>query len=145
MKIQIKLDAISTQILYKLRNLSGEGAIRTAFNISGAKIQKHAKSLQKNTPKTGRIYKYGNKIHIASSAGNAPAVLTGKLLNSTDFEATGSQLTIGYKAPHGKYLELGTKKMKARPALRPSITTHTPTIRKDLQKAFKNEIEKCKK
>jgi HK97 gp10 family phage protein len=145
MRIQIKLNSASTEILYKLRNLAGEKAIQSAFNISGAKIQKHAKNLQRNTPKTGRIYKYGNKIHIASSAGNAPAVITGKLLDSTDFEATGSRLTVGYTAPHGKYLELGTKKMKARPALRPSITTHTPTIGRDLTKAFKNEIEKCKK
>lgn len=145
MKVQIKLTSKSNQILHNLKTLNGTEAIKTAFNKSGATIQKHVRTLMKKTPKTGRAYKVGNKIHIASSPLNAPAILSGKLAQSTEFQASGSNLEIGYTVEYGKYLELGTQKMAKRPALLPAIQTHTKTIHKNLNKEFNNLLEKCKK
>ena len=36
----------------------------------------------RNTPKTGNTYEKGNKTHTASSAGNPPAIDTGRLVSS---------------------------------------------------------------
>ena len=145
MRVEIKLTGKSNETLNRLKNINAKQSIDTAFNKSGATIRKTARNLMLKTPKTGRAYNINGKIHIASSPLNAPAVLTGKLLNSTEFVAGSGNLEIGYTAKYGKYLELGTKKMAKRPALLPAITTHIKTIERNLVREFNNELKKCKR
>lgn len=63
--------------------------------------------------------------HQASAPGRPPASDTGRLLNSVYHEIVGigTDLTanIGYTANYGAYLELGTRYMAPRPALRPAL------------------------
>lgn len=73
-------------------------------------------------PKTGREYRRGSRIHVASAPGEAPAVDTGLLINSiqtvikSDTEAV---ITIG--AEYAEALEFGTAHIAERPFVRPAI------------------------
>lgn len=74
-------------------------------------------------PKTGRAYRRGLRaIHIASAPGQAPAVDTGTLTNSINFQMQGElQATVTVNAEYAAYLEYGTRHMAARPYARPAI------------------------
>jgi HK97 gp10 family phage protein len=151
--------------LNMLINLQRKG-IRKAFYNIGKSLQKESKRLINKKPKTGRIYlirKAGRIIkHRASSAGQAPAVITGRLRKSVDFSVQGSEnLVFGSKRSvmsvlsgagigftfrgkkigniiYPKYLEQGTSKMLPRPFLISSIRNNY----KNIQNYFSYEIKK---
>jgi hypothetical protein len=80
--------------------------------VEGANnIRNEMINLMRFTPKTGRRYKRGKRWHIASSAGNAPAVDTGQLLRSIVMDVRPSEIEVGSKsgAPYARYLEEGTQ------------------------------------
>jgi hypothetical protein len=85
-------------------------------------IVQHAK-LAMAQPKTGRAYRVGrNRIHIASAPGEAPAVDTGFLTNSINWQIVdplNAQVTIA--AEYAPYLEFGTRRMLRRPYVEPAI------------------------
>ena len=69
--------------------------------------------------KHGRWYFIHGKWHRASAPYEAPAKLTGKLLNSTAYKVrTHHSLEIGDQMYYGKFLEKGTVKMEPRPHLK---------------------------
>jgi hypothetical protein len=73
-------------------------------------------------PKTGRVYKRGKKLtHRASAPGEAPANDLGFLAQSIKIEIT-QQNTVSLRAlaPYAIHLEYGSRKMAARPFLRPA-------------------------
>lgn len=81
-------------------------------------------------PKSGREYtirrgRRGRRFrHIAAADGETPANITGKLRKSTDHVTSGyEEMRCGYdnSQDYGKYLELGTRKMNAKPGLRNSV------------------------
>jgi HK97 gp10 family phage protein len=102
------------------------------------------------SPKHGRTYgrgasKYsmhsGQKIatafrfHRASAPGEAPAIDTGHLVNSIQIEKTGqAQRTITVGAGYALALELGTRRMAARPSMRPALEKEYPVFRRDVGK-----------
>lgn len=73
--------------------------------------------------KTGRFYRRpGGRIHQASSPGQAPANDTGTLQASVDYEVhSWSRMEVGDRALYGRYLEEGTRRMEARPHIRPAV------------------------
>ncbi len=57
-----------------------------------------------------------------SAAGEPPAVQTGTLKKSVTFERTKKRYyRVLVTAPYAKYLEYGTRKMQARPFMRPAV------------------------
>lgn len=105
-----------------------------------------------NSPKSGRAYnvsvgKSGRKlkrsrVHIASAAGEAPAVISGKLRKSVYFLVQGSdQLRIGANTPYARFLEDGTKKMAARPYLKKNIDKSRQNIVKNITNAIDNRLK----
>jgi len=70
-------------------------------------------------PGTGRAYKRGSVVHVASAPGAAPAPDTGRLRSSTQGEVLATtDGAIGFVSVNTEYaaaLELGTEKMAARP------------------------------
>lgn len=63
-------------------------------------------------------------------------VRTGNLKTSghVDTEAGGLRATIGYSAEYAAYVELGTRRMPARPFLRPAFDAVAPQIAKALER-----------
>jgi HK97 gp10 family phage protein len=95
----------------------------------------------KETPKTGRVYrrqKGGKKIHIASSPGNPPAVDSSELVSRITMHARRTTIEVGAEAgaPHGKFLEKGTPKMKKRPFLKPAMDRELPGIKHNVKAAI---------
>ena len=95
----------------------------------------------RSTGKTGRRYKRPNgKTHIASSAGKYPAIDRGKLWRSLDTKVVDDYTAeLGTPLKHGKSLEEGTKNMKARPFIRPSIIKAVEENKKNFN--FDNYLE----
>ena len=84
---------------------------------------------------TGRIYKRGNIVHQASSAGNYPALDTGLLRKSIKkvMRNQGLQGFVETDHEYAKFLEFGTKDMAARPFMQPSLEKARPMVRKFLK------------
>lgn len=140
MKITIKGDRAFVS-LNKMKNATDQG-IRRAFYFSGKELTKQANRLILDPPKTGRVYRIGNKRHQASAPGQAPANLSGVLRRSVDFNVKGStELEFGAKADYAKYLEQGTQKMAARPYLLPAIYKQQRNMLAFFEKWIKTEVE----
>jgi HK97 gp10 family phage protein len=71
--------------------------------------------------RSGRIYTIGGSKHTASAAGEAPAKVTGNLARSVTVKVITNGFIIGETAPYARYLEFGTRKMEARPHVKPVI------------------------
>lgn len=74
--------------------------------------------------RAGKLYKRRSVSHIASASGEAPKTDTGQLVSNITVERnTISDYNIGSRkgAPHGFWLEFGTRNMSPRPWLRPSF------------------------
>ena len=104
-----------------------KSGIREALFEIGMENVKHLRHLLKDrTSKTGRFYFYrrhashgGGSWWQASAPGEAPAKRTGMLLRTTHYTLRGSdEVEFGDKQIYGKWLELGTKKIKPRPHIR---------------------------
>lgn len=89
---------------------------------------------------TGKTYRRGGKVHVASPPGSPPAVDTGRLRASithlVEKEFFAWVATVGTNVEYAPALEFGTNKMEARPFM---ITVLT-RIRPQLLKIFEIEL-----
>ena len=99
------------------------------------------KSIQKGA-KTGRTYKRRNVTHQASAPGEAPASDTGRLVASGRVDQPETFVAnMVFSAQNAGYLEYGTRRMAARPFMRPA-----GEAQRDKAKAiFDKEIAKVPK
>ena len=76
-------------------------------------------------PGRGRTYRRGGVVHRASAPGDPPATDLGRLAAATTWEIgvdeRGLHARIGSNYPVQLFLELGTRRMAARPHLRPAL------------------------
>lgn len=73
-----------------------------------------------DSPANGITYVRGGISHTASSPGNAPRPDSGELVGSITHTPTGvMERTIHDQVEHGKYQELGTEHIEARPSFVP--------------------------
>jgi len=92
--------------------------IRKALIEIGQEVVSETKRLIRTGNRTGRQYSFRGRIHIASSPTEAPANRSGRLARSGGYKVSGPyQMVVGEKVEYAKFLEDGTKKMKARPHL----------------------------
>lgn len=103
-------------------------------------------------PKTGRVYKRGDKVHQASAPSEFPASDTGTLANrSMGIRKEDNGLTIYVGANQGegvKYaaaLELGTKNMAPRPFAQPVLQKRKDGIAREVQKAVQRVNNEAKR
>jgi hypothetical protein len=131
-----------------------EDALLRGAWISGKELVKDITSRMTKKDKSGRkylIYKgiggvrlKNPRLHTASAPLEYPAVITGKLRKSTDFEVTGKkQLTLGFRKegfdfPYGKLLEEGGGKIKARKPIAQTVKRLGNQVETNISK----EIEK---
>lgn len=65
--------------------------------------------------RTGRIYRIRGRDHVASAAGEPPALITGRLAKSAGYKASGwTELRVGQQAPYAAFLENGTRFIRPR-------------------------------
>lgn len=110
------------QTLIEQRLNQIQGNVANAIRVTALAVEGDAiKSIQRGT-KTGRAYPRGEKTHIASAPGEAPATDTGELVASIKnvTEITPEFARVGSDKDYGAYLEFGTMKIKERPWLRPA-------------------------
>jgi len=99
-----------------------------------------------DTPKSGKRYRRGKKWHTASSPGNYPAVDSGELVSRIippDIRSNEIEVGVEAGAPHGIMLESGTKHMKPRPWLQPSLEKHELELEDDIGKAILRAAEEA--
>ena len=86
---------------------------------------------------TGRVYKRGNIIHIASAPGMPPVIWSGDLHQYIFFRIDGDPavwyLRVGTDRKYGPALEFGTDDMKARPWLGVTLKENTELIKTMLE------------
>lgn len=122
-------------------------ALRKSLYKIGKKLHKDAFKSFTDKPKHGRVYlirKNGKlKKHKSSAPGEAPAKITGKSRDTLGFNVQGyMRLEFGYRTSdleYPKWLELGTKIMKPRPALKLAIDKNE----KEIINYFTQEINKA--
>lgn len=72
------------------------------------------------SPASGRTYKKGSRVHVASAPGDAPRPDTGELMGSITHAKTGEhEETVHDQTEYGQYLEFGTEDIAARPFMKP--------------------------
>lgn len=112
-----------------------------------------------STPGTGRMYRRPGAsgpravLHRASSPGQPPAPDTGKYRSSWNWrlgtDARGDYVEIGTNDKRGPWFEYGTRRMKARPHLRPMVNTLrdeiTDLVRKGIIEKQKGTVRRLPK
>lgn len=119
---------------------------RILFN-GGRLIVEEAKSSMSLSPATGKTY--GD--HVASSPGNPPRVDTEDLINTVkskpeQFSKEDPEYRIGVFKESGQaekaiWLEFGTKKMEARPFMRPAYLKKRKQILSNIRRALIRELK----
>lgn len=103
----------------------------------GQDLRREAIVSTQRSNKTGRVYRFKGRAHRSSGPGQSHANRTWKLTRSIGY-AVSSELRFGYgvgptaepKPKHAEWVELGTRKMAARPTLGNAVkNTRRNTIR----------------
>jgi len=106
------------------RRLAGQVVAKAAMDIEA-----HIKQSMEG-PKHGYMYvKRSGVIHVASAPGEAPAIDTGALHNATRAIPKGEmEWWVVMDTEYAMHLELGTRRMAARPSLGPSVEYVKPSF-----------------
>jgi HK97 gp10 family phage protein len=95
----------------------------TIINAAALEVRTEAQNSMR-PPKSGRIYRVPgfSRTYQASAPGEAPAIRTGNLRSSILVEFVGPcYRRVGTNVEYAKYLEFGTRRISARPFLRPAL------------------------
>ncbi len=135
---------VQIQGLDKIRNATTgmvkliDSELRVGLKASGEKVRGEAIQSILAGGKSGRRYKRGSKIHVASGAGESPANDSGRLAGSihTITEAHEALIIAGRgQVKYAKMLEFGTSKMAERPFMYPALEKSKKWIIKRLNDA----------
>lgn len=132
MSIQVAIDDKTPELMQKFESAIKRFVREAAGHIEGQLI------LQKNTPKTGRIYKRRKKApHQASAPGESPASDSPNLYPSiiSVIEANSFEALIGTPVEYAVYLEQGTDTMEPRPLWAKTVLDSLPTLNRMLEHA----------
>lgn len=112
--------------------------VKKAIDAGALKVLSSTSESLKSGNKSGKTYKRGDKIHIASAAGEAPAKDKGNLDDSLyNVQVDAWTREVGASAAYAKALEFGTSKMLPRPFLVPAMEKHRREIEKAILEAAK--------
>lgn len=145
-----------TQIKITVSNLD---AVQRALDQYGAKAEKEIATVldavgtsiingvkkQMRASKSGRSYKRGKggRDHVASAPGEAPAVDTGRLINSSIYkrQVNPLQIVVGSNVKYSEYLEFGTRKIKPRPSWTLEVYAHMEKLDKLVEAAIRRAAQ----
>lgn len=95
-----------------------------------------------NTPKSGRIYKRGNRVHQASAPNESFANDTGNALRNTKKKEMKLVGEISADYEYALALELGTQKMAPRPTLGRALENKTKELPKIVSKPIQEILKR---
>jgi len=123
-KLNKKLDEVGKKIQKTVAEIPD--VVTQELAIGANDIRNTIIASMQRGKKTGHPYRRGNKIHIASAPGEAPAVDYGELLRSIMFDVRHMEVEVGNEAgaPYGVFLEKGTEHIEPRPWLEPAANEH---------------------
>ena len=103
-----------------------QGGIRDALRQSGKHLVEAGAKEVRTGKKSGVLYlgrdRLGRRrLRRASAPGETAANRTGEYAKSFNYRTNGSRLSFGNSAPHSKFLEVGTRRMKPRPGIRNTV------------------------
>lgn len=118
-----------------------QGAQRGVVAATEA-VHSEAVGLILDTPKTGRIYRRRSVEHQASAPGEPPASDTGRLVNSirTEYDAAALQGTVIASTEYAAALEYGTRRMAARPYMRPALANKRGEVESLITRAVRSAL-----
>ena len=109
---------------------------------AAAEMETRVKLKMQQGPHTGRPYKRGNVVHIASAPGQTPAPDIGTLMGSVYHEREGSLAAVaGARTAYAAYLEYGTTRMAPRPVWVPTAEEVGREFREDLTKILTSALQ----
>jgi phage gpG-like protein len=121
-----------------------EAEISRALEATGTSIVNGVKK-QMRTSKSGRRYKRGKigRDHIASAPYEAPAVDTGRLINSSMYEKKINDLhfLVGSNVNYSAFLEFGTRKMAPRPSWTLEVFAHREILGRLVEAALRRAAQ----
>jgi hypothetical protein len=115
MSVTITVTPNTKQIVIDVTKLEGthKEGLKNALHEIGGDVKRDTKRLIETGTRTGRVYRYKGRKHIASKKGEPPANRSGKLAKSGFFKVRNWQeMTVGEKADYAGFLEDGTSRMK---------------------------------
>jgi len=118
-------------------------SIRLGFYELGSELVRSTKRDILRKGRRGNVYKVRGRRHVASIPGEAPASISGDLWRSLNFTVKGSsKMEFGYdnSVDYGKYLELGTSRMRARPGLKINIRRNQKTARNAFESSLRRHL-----
>lgn len=134
-------EALSTNLkglMSAFPNAINKAVVKTANEVRNNAI----KSISREQS-MGRTYQRGNVTHTASAPGGAPNTDTGNLVKRIATENPRKGLSyVGTSVEYGKHLEFGTRRMAARPWLRPAMDKAAPELPNAITNAITEEIQK---
>ena len=112
--------------------------IRSALSSHGRQVKQKLEELISTGIRTGRVYSFRGRKHIAAADGEPPASRSGRLADSFSYRVTANRMILGNtawnkSAPYPSYLEEGTTRMGAKPYFRNTINRLLPQLRRDLE------------
>lgn len=146
------------EVMLRIKNIAKmtKKGVRKAFYNIGKDLRKDTRKEIKKKNKTGRLYIINRAgrivLHRASAPGQYPANLSGGLAQSISYNTVGSdRLEFGSRniiskkgkakqIEYGKWLERGTKKIKPRPFLLPTIKSNFNKIETHFNTQIRKEI-----
>jgi len=140
-ELSVKIDTSGLKKLVKTilkRAVQVEQNIMKALIASGYDIKDEAKNRLNSGSRSGELYKYGSREHIASDEGQYPKSVTGNLANSINVNELKNKVIIGVLESDADYagdLEDPTK--LNRPFLYPSYKKLEPKIKQLVDSAIK--------
>jgi len=131
--------------LIKIGHLSKDvkAALHSGFQELGANLVKTGENQALNEPKHGREYlRKGGVVHIASKAGQSPALDDGDYFDSFNYVFNSPhELEFGNQAEYAGYLEDGTETMEPRPGVLNAVKASAAKVRNYLDSGIKKALD----
>lgn len=139
---------IAKRVVEMIRKVVKEAEVETKLGMAdiGVEAVNEMKKIL-SQPGGGRTYRRHGVLHRASAPGDPPAVDTGKYRASWNYQvgddAEGPFVEVGTNDKRGPWLEFGTRRMKARPHVRPMVERLTIKIPGLISDAYANGMERA--
>jgi len=150
MSFNIKVsENIDKDVMRAMDSKRVQVAILRGMKEIGKKLTLTARAGIRARNKTGRVYNFRGRKHMAGAHGEYPAKRTGDLGRSIDFDASKFRMEFGTNSPYAKYLQQfktpeqrssSWRKIAPRPFLTLSHDSHRDEFEKIMSKNIRSEF-----